>query len=117
MGVRNFFSKRLRKKDANTIQRGNENNFHPLRVSTLYADLGESINKNKKIHAIVDYFLSSYYSYNIDVLCIQGIKSHRLLKDIIWAFKNKIEEHNDKNSENHNEIYVEYFPDVDIKNM
>jgi hypothetical protein len=56
----------------------------------MYVDLAESIDKHKKIRAIVEYFSHDYYSYSIDVLCLQGIKSHRILKELVCKFKSTL---------------------------
>jgi hypothetical protein len=93
-------------------------NFCPLRVASLYADIDESINKEKKINIIVDYFMKSYYGYNLDVFCIQGIHSYRILKEILAAFKKRIEKHNNDNYMGYNNaIYVEYCPDINTDNV
>lgn len=89
--------------------------FCPLRVASIYADIGESINKQKKIRAIVDYFMNDYYSYKLDVMCLQGIQSYKVLKEIIRAFKTRIDHYNDEHGQNGNDIYLEYFPDIDVK--
>lgn len=68
----------------------------------MYADLAESIDKHKKIRAIVEYFSHDYYSYKIDVLCLQGIKSHRILKELISKFKSTFPA-----------AGLSYYPDVD----
>jgi hypothetical protein len=89
--------------------------FCPLRIASIYIDLGESINKKKKICAMIDYFMINYYSYGLDVLCLQGIKSHKILKEIVRAFKVRIEEYNDRYAKSRKDIYLEYFPDIDIR--
>ena len=90
------------------------NDFCPYRIATLYADIDETINKKKKISAIVEYFMRSYYGYNIDVLCIQGIHGYKILKEIIYAFKKRINQYNDENTMGYNKaIYLEYYPDID----
>lgn len=86
--------------------------FCPLRIATLYADIDESINKKKQIEIIVNYFLRSYYGYKLDVLCIQGIRSYKILKELVCAFKKRIEKHNDDHRHT-NPVYLEYFPDVE----
>jgi hypothetical protein len=91
--------------------------FCPLRVATLYADIDESINKKKKIETIVEYFMKPYHRYNLDVLCIQGIRNYKILKEIIVAFKNRIEKFNDDNRGGYKKsIYLEYYPDIDATN-
>jgi sec-independent protein translocase protein TatB len=90
-------------------------NFCPLRVASVYVDLGESINKKKKIKAMVEYFMHDYYNYKLDVLCMQGIKSYKILKEVIREFKTYIAEYNDRHAKNGEDIYLEYFPDVEIK--
>ena len=89
--------------------------FCPLRIASIYIDLGESINKTKKIKAMVEYFMHDYYGYKIDVLCMQGIKSYKILKELVREFKTYITEYNDKNAKNGKDIYLEYFPDIEIK--
>lgn len=90
-------------------------NFCPLRIASLYVDLGESINKRKKIRAIINYFMNDYYGYEVDVLCLQGIKSYNILKEIVKEFKIHIEKYNDKYARDGNDLYLSYFPDIDIK--
>ena len=89
--------------------------FCPLRVASIYVDLGESINKKKKIKAMINYFMHDYYGYKIDVLCLQGIKSYKILKELIGEFKSYIAEHNDKYAKNGQDVYLEYFPDIEIQ--
>ena len=101
---------------SRTMSESNDySNFCPLRVATLYADLGESINKKKKIKAMIEYFMHDYYGHKLDVLCLQGIKSYKILKEIIGEFKAYIDEYNDKYAKNGQDIYLEYFPDIEIK--
>ncbi|VBB18421.1 hypothetical protein YASMINEVIRUS_884 [Yasminevirus sp. GU-2018] len=89
--------------------------FCPLRIATLYADIDESINKKKKIETIVEYFMKPYHGYYIDVLCIQGIRNPRILKEIVSTFKKHIEQYNDDHRSGYNKsIYLEYFPDVGV---
>lgn len=58
--------------------------------------------------------MKSYYGYNLDVLCIQGIRSCRILKEIVTAFKKRIEKHNDDNRMGYSSaIYLEYCPDIE----
>lgn len=91
--------------------------FCPLRIATLYADIDESINKKNKIDTIIEYFMKPYHGYNLDVLCIQGIKNYKILKEIICAFKNKIDKYNDDNRGGYNKsIYLEYYPDIETNN-
>jgi hypothetical protein len=93
------------------------NNFCPLRIASLYADIDESINKEKKINIIVDYFMKSYYAYNLDVFCIQGIHSFKILKELLSAFKKRISTHNNNNYMGYNNaIYVEYSPNINTEN-
>jgi hypothetical protein len=99
----------------NTNSSNNNTDFCPLRVASIYVDLGESINKKKKIKAMVDYYMHDYYSYKLDILCLQGIKSYKILKELITAFKTYIEAYNDKYAKNGQDIYLEYFPDVEVK--
>ena len=97
-------------KDTNDIY----NDFCPYRIATLYADIDETINKKKKISAIVEYFMRAYYGYNIDILCIQGIHGYKILKEIVYEFKKRINQYNDENTMGYNKaIYLEYYPDVD----
>jgi len=88
--------------------------FCKLRISTLFADLDESINKKKKIIGIVEYFMDKYFEYNIDVLCIQGIYGINIIKDLINAFKKKINEYNNNVIGNKN-IYLEFYPDIEVQ--
>jgi hypothetical protein len=88
--------------------------FCPLRVASIYVDLGESINKKKKIQAMVEYIMHDYYGYKIDVLCIQGIKSYKILKEMIREFKSYMLKYNDKHAKNGQDVYLEYFPDIEI---
>jgi hypothetical protein len=90
--------------------------FCPLRIATLYADIDESINKRKKIDTIIEYFMRPYHGYNIDVLCIQGIYSYKILRELVSSFKKYIEEYNDENRMKYNKtVYLEYYPDVEIE--
>lgn len=92
--------------------------FCPLRITSIYADIDESINKSKKINTIVEYFLKSFYGFNLDVLCIQGIRSHKILKEIVRTFKMRIEKYNDENYNYRigyeSALYLEYYPDIDF---
>jgi len=88
--------------------------FCKLRVSTLYADLDESINKKKKIIGIVEYFMDKYFDYNIDIICIQGINGINIIIELIDAFKKKINEYNDKII-GHKNIYLNFYPDIEIQ--
>lgn len=89
--------------------------FYPLRISTIDINLDESINTDKKINTLVDYFIKPYYGYQLDVLCVQGIRSHKILKKILVAFKTKIEQHNELNRANYkNAIHLEYSPDIEL---
>lgn len=96
-----------------TFNKSNED-FCPLRIASIYVDLGESINKKKKISAMVDYFLKDYYSYKLDILCLQGIKSYKILREIVTEFKRRIDEFNDFYAKDRQDIYLEYFPDISI---
>lgn len=88
--------------------------FCPLRIATLYADIDESINKKKKIETMVEYFLRPYHGYNLDVLCIQGIRNYKILKEIVSAFKHRIEKYNDDSHIGYKKaIYLEYYPDIE----
>jgi hypothetical protein len=96
------------------ISTSNYGDFCPLRIATLYADIDESINKRKKIDTIVEYFMRPYYGYNLDILCIQGIRNYKILKEIILAFKKRLEQYNDDNRAWFGKtIYLEYYPDID----
>lgn len=100
------------------IDTSNYSNFCPLRIASLYADIDESINKEKKINTLVDYFMKSYYDYNLDIFCIQGIHSYRILKEILSTFRKRIEIHNNENYTRHNgAIYVEYCPNISTENI
>jgi hypothetical protein len=70
----------------------------------MYVDIGESIDKSKKIKVIVDYFMSKYYDYGIDVMCLQGIQSYSILREIITEFKERVNECDS--------MYLEYYPDI-----
>lgn len=88
--------------------------FCPLRIASLYADIDESINKKKRIDSMIEYFMKPYYGYDLDVLCIQGIRSYRILKEIVTTFKKTIETYNDERREkNEKPIYLEYYPDIE----
>lgn len=94
----------------------NYSDFCPLRIASLHADIDESINKQKKIDIMVEYFMRTYYGYNLDVFCIQGIRNYRTFKEIVSTFKKKISEHNDENRFGYdNAIYLEYSPDTSIE--
>jgi hypothetical protein len=88
--------------------------FLSLRIASIYANIDESINKTRKINTLVEYFLKDYYGYKLDVLCIQGIKSPKILKEIIKTFKIRIEEYNEdnynKNLNYETGIYLDYYP-------
>jgi len=91
--------------------------FCPLRIVTLNIDIDESINKRSKIKTMVKYFMKSHNGYFIDVMCIQGIRNVKILKEIIAAFKHRIEKYN--NDIKHNfgrSIYLEYYPEIDVSN-
>lgn len=91
--------------------------FCPLRIATLYADIDESINKKTKIDTIVEYFMKKYHGYKLDVLCLQGIRNYRIMKEIITAFKERIEKYNDTNKHGYNTaIYLEFYPDITTQN-
>lgn len=87
-------------------------NFCPLRIATLYADIDESINTHQKIETIVEYFMKPHHGWYVDVLCIQGIRSVKILKELISCFKRTIDNYNDTNRKK--SIYLEYFPDIDV---
>lgn len=89
--------------------------FCPLRIATLYVDLDESINKKSKIDTVVEYFMKPHCGYNLDVLCIQGVRNTKILKELVHAFKKSVEKHNDDTKVGYNSaIYLEYYPDIDI---
>lgn len=97
-----------------TVSVSDCSDFCPLRIATLYADIDESINKKKKIETIVEYFMRPYHGYNLDVLCIQGIRNYKILKEIVSAFKHKIQKFNDDNHIGYEKaIYLEYYPDIE----
>jgi hypothetical protein len=92
--------------------------FNPIRIASIYADINESINKSKKINTIVEYFLKKFYGYDLDVLCIQGIKTPKIMREILKTFKIKINKYNDENYNfrlgYESAIYLEYFPDIEF---
>ena len=93
----------------------NYKEFCPLRVATLYADIDESINKRKKIETMIEYFISPYHGYNIDVLCIQGIRNYKILKEIIYAFKAYIDKYNEKQFIYNNAITLDFYPNIEYE--
>lgn len=103
----------------------NNNDFCPFKVSSFYVDIDESINKKSKIDTIVEYFMKQYHSktakknqkYNLDVLCLQGIRNYNILKEIICTFKDYVNKCNNDNSYDYKDaIYLEYFPDIELVN-
>ena len=89
--------------------------FCPLRIATLYVDLDESINKKSKIATIVEYFMKPYAGYKLDVLCLQGIRNIKIMRELVFAFKQTIEKYNDDLRNGYNDaIYLEYYPDIEV---
>lgn len=95
----------ITKKDSMNKKKLLYDDFQPLRVASMYVDIGESIDKTKKITVIVDYFMNTYYGSNLDVMCLQGIRSYKTLREIITEFKSRV--FDDDN------IYLEYYPDIE----
>jgi hypothetical protein len=101
--------------EKNKIMMFEYNDFCPLRIVTLNADIDESINKKSKIDSIIEYFMKPYNGYYIDVMCIQGIRNVRIIKEIVSSFKHRIEKYNDDIRISFGKsIYLEYFPDITV---
>lgn len=100
---------------APPVSSGN-GDFYPLRIATLNADIDESINKKSKINTMIEYFMKSYNGYHLDVICIQGIRNILILKELLIAFKQRIEKYNKKAKNGKNKLILEYFPDIDTSN-
>lgn len=90
--------------------------FYPLRIATLNADIDESINKKSKINTMIEYFMKPYNGYHLDVICIQGIRNILILKELLIAFKQRVEKYNKKTKNAKNKLTLEYFPDIDTSN-
>ena len=90
--------------------------FTPLRICSFYVDIDLSINKRLQINSIIDYYMKGYHNYELDILCLQGIRKYNILKEIIWRFKKKVRHYNEvKNKGYDSAIYLEYFPDIDME--
>jgi len=89
--------------------------FIPLRVCSFYVDIDSSINKRRQINSLVDYYMKGYHNYELDILCLQGIRKYDILKEIICRFKKKVISYNEmKNKGYDSAIYLEYFPDIAV---
>lgn len=90
----------------NTKQSDNSNSTtFPFRMSSFYVDMSNTFAKDKNINRLVEYFFTKHNNYEMDVMCLQGIESISIYKDIVRAFKKKINEINKHNPDNTTEIY------------
>jgi hypothetical protein len=92
--------------------------FVSLKISSMFVELDDSINKNRKINTLIEFFIKSYSKRDLDILCVQGIRKYKILCEVIEKFKKSIENFNDSKSKLYNKnrnkkiSKLYYYPDI-----